>query len=460
MTNNGTYARFLDRKRHANEDAGFDPLWMPDFLFDFQSALVDWSIRKGRAAIFADCGLGKTPMQLVWAENVVRKTNGNVLILTPLAVANQTEEEGRKFGIEVYHCRDGKPRKGINVTNYERLHLFNPDDFGGIVCDESSMIKAMIGKRRRQVTAFVRKLPYRLLTTATPSPNDYIELGTASEALGYMGQRDMLNVFFKSTDNLSHLYFKRGDFWNRHKWMFKAHSEEPFWKWVCSWARACRMPSDLGFENGSFVLPAMHLNQHVIDVELTHDGELFPRVAVTLKEQRDERRATMRERCEKVAALADHDRPMIAWCHLNEEGDELEKMIPGAVQVAGRHEDTLKEERLMAFSRGETRVLVTKPTIAGFGMNWQHCGDMTFFPSHSYEQFYQGVRRCLRFGRNAPVNVDIVTTPGEAGVTANLSRKSEQAEKMFENLVAHMNEHLHMNVQQQFNVDQEVPSWL
>lgn len=252
-----SYAEFLERKAQLDGDHGFDMLWTPTQarLFDFQEALVAWQLRKGRGAVFADCGLGKTAMQLTVAENIVRKTGRTGLILTPLAVANQTVAEGEKFGIEVHHSRDGKVRPGINVTNYERLHMFSPDDFGWAICDESSSIKAMTGKRRNAVTYFMRKMEHRMLCTATPSPNDYIELGTASEALGYLGQRDMLAMFFRSTDNLSHVFSKQGDFWNKHKWMFRPHAEGQFWRWVCSWARAVRRPSDLGFDDGRFVLP-------------------------------------------------------------------------------------------------------------------------------------------------------------------------------------------------------------
>mgnify|MGYP000891343515 FL=1 len=454
------YEEFLNTKRHSTGNFGFEPVYTPSFLFDFQSFATSWAIRKGRGAMFADCGLGKTPMQLVWAENVRRHTNKPVLILTPLAVANQTREEGEKFDIEVHHCRDGKFKKCINVTNYERLHLFSPEYFGGVVCDESSSIKAMDGERRRDVTAFLRKVPHRLLCTATAAPNDYIELGTASEALGDMGQRDMLSQFFRSTDNISHVFNKQGDFWNSHKWIFKPHSERPFWRWVCSWARAFRKPSDLGFEDGRFILPRLDVEQHVIQAHVIPDGEFLPRVAVTLNEQRAERRATMAQRCEKVASLVSHGKPAIVWCHLNQEGDALEEMIPGCVQVSGADSDDAKEEKLMAFSHGQVRVIITKPTIAGFGMNWQHCSHMTFFPSHSFEQYYQGVRRCLRFGQMNPVKVDIVTTPGEAGVTANLTRKAEQAEAMFANLVAEMNNELQLSNRTTFDREMELPSWL
>jgi hypothetical protein len=455
-----TYSEFLKRKSQIDSNDGFDPVWMPDFLFDFQRSLVDWSIRKGRCAIFADCGLGKTPMQLVWAENVTRKTNGNVLILTPLAVAHQTVKEAHKFGIEATFSRDGKPAKGITVTNYEKLHLFDPDDYVGGVGDESSSIKAFDGKRRRYVTRFFSKMRYRSFYTATAAPNDYIELGTHSEALGVLNQSDMLSMFFRNLDNERHTLFKDGDFWNRAKWGFKPHAEERFWRWVCSWGRAIRKPSDLGFPDNGFILPRLNVSQTVVENPELFTGELFPRVAVTLAEQRDERRQTMKERCEAVASLVDHQRPAISWCHLNPEGDMLEEMIPGARQVKGAMPDEEKEEILQAFSDGQLRVIVTKPTIAGFGLNWQHCNHMTFFPSHSFEQYYQGVRRCWRFGQKSPVKVDIITTPGEAGVTANLQKKADAAEAMFKALIREMHNILTVQQVERHNAQMEMPTWL
>ena len=454
------YQDFIKRKSQIETNAGFPPVWMPDFLFDFQRHLVEWSIRKGRAALFADCGLGKTPMQLVWAENVVRKTNGRVLVLTPLAVAHQTVREAEKFGIEAVYSREGKNLGKITVANYERLHYFDAKDFVACVCDESSMLKAIQGKRRRIVTEFMKKMDYRLLCTATAAPNDYIELGTHSEALGNLGQIDMLNTFFKSSDDAQHVWNKAGDFWTKHKWLFKAHGEEAFWKWVCTWAMAIQKPSDMGFPDNNFHLPPLQVYQHVVDCPSAFEGELFPRVAVTLSEQRQERRLTMTERCERVADLVDHSEPAIAWCHLNPEGDMLEEIIPDAKQVRGATTDEEKEELLKAFSDGELRVMVTKPTIAGFGLNWQHCSHMTFFPSHSFEQYYQGVRRCWRFGQTNPVKVDIITTPGEAGVTANLNRKAEQAAKLFDRVVSLMSDASHSNNVPIFNHKEEVPSWL
>jgi len=381
------YQDFLKNKSQLGGNSGFEPLWIPDFLFDFQKSLVEWAIRKGKSAIFADCGLGKTPMQLVWAENVRRKTGKPVLIVTPLAVALQTVREGEKFGIEVHNSRDGKHKGGIVVTNYERLHYFDPSEFEGAVADESSAIKAFDGRRRKEVTRFFSKLPYRLLATATPSPNDFIELGTASECLGVMTQSDMLGFFFVESKNMRHTVFKEGDFWNHTKYSFKPHSSEPFWRWVVGWARGVRMPSDLGFDDAKFILPPINYRDHIVDIPFIPPGELFPRPAITLREQKEERIATVEERCEKVAELLNHDRPAIAWCHYNAEGDSITRQIPGAVQVSGSDSLDEKESRLMDFAAGNIRVLVTKPKIGCWGLNLQHCGDMSFFPTFSYEQF-------------------------------------------------------------------------
>lgn len=454
------YTSFINKKSQMSGMMGFKPINMPGFLFDFQSHLVEWNIRRGRSATFADCGLGKTPMQLVWADNVRRHTNRPVLIVTPLAVAAQTVREAEKFRIDCRQSRDGKVHPEITVTNYERLHYFDPDKFSGVVCDESSAIKAFDGKRRKQVTRFLSKMQYRLLCTATAAPNDFIELGTSSEALGELTQSEMLGMFFKSSDNMRHSLFKEGDFWNRAKYFFRAHSELPFWRWVCTWARAIRKPSDLGFDDTKFILPKLIVKQHTVDSVFIPDGELFPRIAVTLKEQREERKRTMDERCEQVAELVKHDKPAVVWCQYNQEGDILEKMIPGAVQVAGSDTDEDKEERLEAFTLGKCRVLVTKPKIGAWGLNWQHCGHHTFFPSHSFEQYYQAVRRSLRFGRKGPVRVDIVTTKGEEGVTDNLKMKQVKADQMFEALVKEMNHGSSVKMDNKHINKMREPQWL
>lgn len=452
------YTAFLREKSQAGADSGFAPVWLPDFLFDFQRAMVEWAVRKGRAAIFADCGLGKTPMGLVWASNVARKTSRPVLYLTPLAVASQTVREAEKFGIEAVHSKDGSSAGHIVVANYERLHYFNPADFSGVVCDESSILKSFAGQRRGEITAFMRKVPYRLLQTATAAPNDYIELGTSSEALGYMGHMDMLNRFFKNDLNNSAQGRMRGEV---IKWRLKGHAELPFWRWVCSWARAIRRPSDLGFDDTSFMLPPLHEVEHLVETNELADGMLFALPAVGLAEQREERRRTVAERCAMVAELVNKTgQPALVWCHLNDEGDELQRGIPDAVQVSGSDSDERKEDRLEAFAEGRARVLITKPKIGAWGLNFQHCNHVTFFPSHSFEQYYQAVRRCWRFGQKRAVHVDIVTTEGERGVMSNLQRKAEQADAMFSRLVAEMNHALAIERANNMTKQLEVPAWL
>lgn len=460
-----TYQEFLSCKSQDSWRDGFDPVWMPDFLFDFQKLLTEWAIQKGRCALFEDCGLGKTPQQLVWAENVVRKTNKPVLILTPLAVSYQTILEAEKFSIEAHRSNDGKIHPGINVTNYERLHYFNPDNFSGVVCDESSILKSFDGAYRKEITEFMKKVRYRLLCTATAAPNDYIELGTSSEALGELGYTDMLGRFFKNeTSGIASSSFRRGEIDPGGvvpKWRFKGHAEEPFWKWVCSWARAVRKPSDIGCDNDGFILPPLTEKEHLVTAEKLAPGMLFSIPAIGLKEQRQERRRTFEERCEKVASLVkDTGKSALVWCHLNDEGDLLERIIPDAVQISGKDCDESKEEKFISFVKGGIRILVTKPKIGAWGLNLQHCSHVTFFPSHSYEQYYQGIRRCWRFGQKNPVHVDIITTEGEIQVLKNLQRKAKAADNMFSNLVGYMNDSLHIDRGQSFFEKERIPAWL
>lgn len=451
------YAAFLDRKTHAGEDSGFEPLFLPAFLFPFQRHLCEWAIRKGRAALFADCGLGKTPMQLVWAQNVVERTCKPVLILTPLAVGAQTIREAAKFGIDAKQSRDGTVAAPITITNYQQLHKFDWQQFGGVVCDESSILKSFDGAIRCQVTDFMRKLPYRLLCTATAAPNDYIELGTHSEALGDLGFMDMLSRFFKKAEQT----MSRREEFRSGLYRFRGHAQTDFWRWICSWARAVRKPSDLGFPDRGYVLPALRTVEHILTARTKNPDFLFDMPSVGLAEQRSERRRTITERCEMAAALvADTGKSAVAWCHLKEEGHLLEKLIPGAVEVEGNDADEFKEECFEAFASGQIRVLVSKPVIAGFGLNWQHCAHQTFFPSHSFEQWYQAIRRCWRFGQTHPVHVDVIASEGEAGVLANLNRKADQAAQMFATLVSLLNNEMHINQVNKHVHTQLNPSWL
>lgn len=459
------YAAFIEGKSQADPQDGFEPLWLPDFLYDFQSHLTGWSIRKGRSAILADCGLGKTPMQLVWAENVVRHMNGRVLILTPLAVAAQTCREAAKFGIEAARSVAGElPKARIVVTNYERLHLFDPEGFEGVVCDESGILKSFDGVTRNGIIEFMRTRPYRLLCTATAAPNDFYELGNSSEALGYLGFMDMLTRFFRNARNNASL----GRAWANQgggspQWRFRGHAERPFWRWVCSWARSLRRPSDLGFDDGPFKLPDLVENDRVVEDSTPPEGVLFAVPAVGFHEERAERRRTLDERCELAAELANNngDQPVVAWCQLNDEGDLLTRLIDGAVQVSGRDSDESKEGKFEAFTNGEIRALVTKPVIGAWGLNWQHCSHMVSFASHSFEQYYQSVRRFWRFGQTKPVVVDRVVSMGESRVLANLRRKQEQAERLFEEIILHIQDEIDIARSPVDYHDQpKVPSWL
>jgi hypothetical protein len=454
------YSEFLATKAQYGAKHGFAPVWMPDFLFDFQQSLVEWSLLTGRSAIFADCGLGKSPMSLTWAENVARKTNRHALILTPLAVAQQFVREGAKFGVETSRCNTGKVSGSarIWVTNYEKLHLFDPADFGGVVCDESSAIKAFDGKRRAEVTEFLRTIPYRLLATATPAPNDYIELGTSSEALGVMGQVEMLNRFFKNDNNTSDMKRSRD---TGPGWRFKGHAEMPFMRWVCGWARACRRPSDIGYSDDRFVLPQLIEREHVIDTKTLASGMLFAMAATNMQEEREERRRTIPERCEFAASLVDDtSNPFVVWCHLNDEGDLLDQLIPDAVQVSGSDPDEKKEEAYEAFAAGQSRGIITKHKIGAWGLNWQHCSHVVEFASHSYEQHYQGTRRCWRFGQKNDVVNDIIATEGQRGIKENMRRKSDAADRMFSLLVEHMSEAIKIESGYEFTKQTEVPAWL
>ncbi|MGI9505937.1 MAG: helicase [Geminicoccaceae bacterium] len=452
------YDQFIESKSHIGDMHGFDPIVMPDYLFDFQVKVTEWALRKGRAALFEDCGMGKTIQELVWADNVVRKTNGNVLIVTPLAVSHQTMLEADRFGIEASRSKEGELKTNIVITNYESLKHFSESDFVGMVLDESSILKSFDGATRVAVTRFMRKIPYRLLATATAAPNDHIELGSSSEALGELGYMDMLNRFFKNDANNSAIGRAYGE---QLKWRFKGHAEEHFWRWVTSWARALRKPSDIGCDDGDFNLPPKIENEHIVEASTLAPGQLFSLPAVGLKEQREERRRTITERCEKVSELVtSRDGQSLSWCHLNDEGDLLEKMIPGSVQVSGRDKDDAKEEKLMAFASGEIDKLITKPKIGAWGLNFQNCSHSTFFPSHSFEQKYQSIRRFWRFGQKKTVEIDIVATGGEAGVLKNLQRKADQADRMFDALVEFMNDSLSIDRRSEFTTKEEMPKWL
>ncbi len=460
------YQTYINRKAQTDNRSGFEPLWIPDSAFDFQKALIEWSIRQGCGALFEECGLGKTLQELVWAENVVRKTNGRVLIFTPLAVGHQFVSEGEKFGIECKQSRDGKLNSKIVVTNYQRAHYFNPDDFVGVVGDESGIFKNFKGVIKNQLTDFMRKIRFRLLASATPAPNDYIELGNSSEVLGHLGYIEMLGMFFKA-DNDSNAQggggggrFSKNPFGS--KFRFRGHAERDFWRWVCSWARALRKPSDLGFDDGRFILPPLTTEQHIVQSTQLMPGYLLPMEANGLSEQRDERKRTVEKRCEKAAErIIARNANSIAWGHLDVEGDLLEKLIPDCVQVSGKDCDEEKEEKIEAFQKGQIQHMTTKPTVAGFGLNMQHCSHQTFFPSHSYEQWHQCIRRSWRFGQLNPVHIDVIASEGESRTLANQNRKEKQAGAMMEQLVSLMNESLKIQRSNKSKITKlQLPSFL
>ena len=463
------YQDFLTNRMQSGAMHGFDPVKMPTCMKDFQFYMTDYAIRKGRSAILEDCGLGKTLQELVWAWNVTIHTNRPVLLETPLAVTTQTMREAEKFGIPARLAPTGLAGPGINISNYERLHLFNPHDFSGIVCDESSILKSFDGARKTQISDFMRHIEFRLLSTATAAPNDYTELGTSSEALGYLPYFEMLSRFFKNDQNnsVSARVMKdgsrvRADIDEGAKWRLKGHAEVPFWRWVCSWSRSLRKPSDLGFDDTGYDLPALTERQHLIESRHLADGMLFTLPAVGLAEQRDERRRTIHERCEAAASLAAaYSGPVILWCHLNPEGDLLERLIPDAEQISGRDSDESKEAKFGDFIDGRTRCLITKARIGGWGLNFQHCSNQITFPTHSWEGYYQQVRRSHRFGQTRPVVIDIVTTEGEKNILANLQRKADAADRMFRKLVDHMNEAINLTrASVWFQQEEVIPSWL
>lgn len=424
------YQEFLESKRISVAPSGFTPDSLNSMLYPFQSDIDWWSLERGKAALFEDCGLGKTPQQLVWAEHVVRKYNKPVLILAPLAVSKQTVREAAKFGIEAYLANQQSDviKPAIYVTNYEKLHHFNPFSFAGVVLDESSILKSFTGATRNQLIEAFVDTPMKLCCTATPAPNDFMELGNHSEFLGVLTRTEMLSTFFVH------------DGGDTSKWRLKGHAEEEYWKWVCQWAVMLRQPSDLGYDNNGFVLPPLNYHHHVVKSEKNMDGFLFPVEAQTLLERRSARRVSLNERVEMCAALVNESsEPWLIWCDLNDEGDLLEKLIPDAVQVAGRHKDEDKESRMLGFSDGAHQVLVSKPSICGYGMNWQHCSNVAFVGlSDSWEQWYQAIRRVWRFGQTKEVNCHVITSEAEGAVVKNIQRKEADAAKMAKEMVKHM----------------------
>ncbi len=453
------YLAFLQSKRHSIGDFGFDPTWMPDCAFDFQQHIITKATRKGRIGVFADTGLGKTLMQVSIAHNIVRHTNKRVLILTPLAVAFQFIDEANGLGIDdIGHSKDGTLNSKIVVCNYERLHLLNADDFVCVILDESSILKNFAGKIRDQIVAFIKRVPYRFLSTATPSPNDFIELGNSSEALGYMGYMDMLTKFFKSNQNSV-------DSNNRNigeKFYLKPHAERDFFAWVNQWSVMVKKPSDLGFSDEGYDLPALRVNKHIVHNEKTwcidDQAALFAMPAKSMTEVREEQKLTVAERCEKAVALAD-GKTSVYWCNLNEESALLAELDKDAVEIIGGMSIDQKEEILVSFAKGEIQRLVTKAKMTSMGLNWQHCNHTVFFPTWSYEQYYQAIRRFWRFGQKREVTCDMVISEGQERVMEALEQKTEKAIELYSNLVQAANRDF-SHTTKEFNQSIQLPEFL
>lgn len=457
------YFDFIEKKRHSIGDFGFNPNYIPDMAFDFQRSIIEKAVKKGRIAIFADTGLGKTLIQLSIAQNVVQHTNKKVLILTPLAVAFQFIIEAEKLGIsDIEYSKNGKHTKKIVVCNYERLHYFDESDFIGVILDESSILKNFDGAIKGKITAFIKKIPYRFLSTATPSPNDYIELGTSSEALGYLGYTDMLTKFFRNNNGT--VKSTRREMANAGaEWYLKPHAEGDFWKWVSQWAISIRRPSDLGFSDDRYHLPNLVVNDHMVvnDKPLAINGQMsmFALPAVNFFEIKAETRATIEKRCEKAVQLANAHETSVYWVELNDEAKMISEIDKNCLEVKGAMSIDRKEEILMAFSRGEVKKLITKTSITAFGLNWQHCNHTTYFPTYSYEKWYQAIRRFYRFGQQRDVFADRIFSDGQIRILESLEVKKEKADDMFTNLSKNVNS-IYEIQKREFTKNITIPSFL
>ena len=418
------YITFLQQKRLTIQSAGLSNITKNDInpiLFDFQRDIVLWALKKGKTAIFAGTGLGKTFIQLEWAKHIHKHTGEKILILAPLAVTRQTIDEGIKLNITVNMCINQEDvKEGINITNYEKLHKFNPSSFGAIILDESSILKSFTGKNRTDIINAFIKTPYKLACTATPAPNDHMELANHAEFVGVMARAEMLSTFFVHDG---------GDV---NKWRLKGHAIQNFWNWVAEWAVMLSNPSDLGYADNGFILPPLNYHQIIVD-----NNGYYVKKAKTLIERRDARKKSMNLRIDAAATIAnENNESCIIWCDLNAESDQLKRKIDGT-EIRGSHSSEYKEEMLLKFSKGEIKKLITKPSIAGFGMNWQHCNKIIFVGmSDSFERYYQAIRRCWRFGQEKEVNVYILTSEKEGAVIENIKRKEKEFNKMLSGMIA------------------------
>lgn len=454
------YQEFLRQKSIVTEPCGFDISrdYINPALYDFQKDLVSWGLRRGKAAFFTMTGTGKTVMQVSWADQVQRKTGGKVLILAPLAVAKQTVHEAEKFGIHVHYCRhDTDVCRGINITNYEMLHHFDNVKFDGIVLDESSILKAFSGKIRNAIIDRSQHIPFRLACSATPAPNDFMEIGNHAEFLGVMSYNEMLATFFVH------------DGGDTSKWRLKGHAEDKFWKWLASWGCFLNTPSDLGYSDEGFILPPLVDHQHVVESGAT-EGALFAFEAKGLMERQAARRESIGKRVQKCAEIVNgSDKPFLVWCNLNAEADELRKSLPEAVEIRGSDKPEFKEKTMLDFAAGKIPVLITKPEIAGYGMNWQVCHNTAFVGlSDSFESIFQATKRFHRHGQQHAVNRHIIISEAEGSVLSNIQRKENDFMQMIQEMVTHTQSIMKENIkslereQDEYKAEtaQIIPSWL
>jgi ERCC4-related helicase len=458
------YAEFLESKKHSSIDYGIDTNYITEGMFDYQKYVSEYAINKGRCAVFLDTGLGKTIIELTIATNYARATNKPVLIITPLAVAFQFIKEAEKFGIDdIEYSKDGNFKSKIVVCNYERLENFDSSKFDCVILDESSILKNFEGATKNLITAFLKKVKYRFLFTATPSPNDYIELGTSSEALGYLGYMDMLTKFFKNNQNnvakLSQISKAR----QGEEFYLKAHAEKDFWRWIASWSISMRKPSDYGFSDDKHTLPELFETETIIENRdpLAIDGQntMFAIPATGFKEIKAEVRATLNMRCEKAVEKANSHECSVYWVNLNDEASLIGELDKTALEVKGNMNIDKKEEILLAFSAGDIKKLITKTSITAFGLNWQHCNHTTYFPTYSYEQYYQAIRRFWRFGQKRPVYVDLILSDGQTKVMESLMIKKERAIEMFNNLTQQTSQDFTIQ-RKEFNKEISLPSFI
>ena len=424
------YKEFLESKKHSSIDYGIEPLWYPDSMFDFQKYVTERTIRKGRYANFLDTGTGKTIIELTTAFNYVKHTNKPVLIITPLAVAFQFIKEAEKFGMgDIMYSKDGKYNTKIVICNYERLDKFNSNDFDCVILDESSILKNFDGAIKGYITSFLKKVKYRYLFTATPSPNDFIELGSSSEALGYLPYMEMMRIYFANNEN----NIRPQEI--ATKWYLKPHAEDDFFKWVSSWSISMKKPSDLGFSDEKYILPELIINDNYVKNDknwiVNNQVLMFGKIAKTMTEVRQEQQMTIENRCEKAVEISNNHETSVYWCNFNYEGDLLQQLDKSAYQIKGSMNLDKKEDILLAFANKEIKKLITKPRMTAFGLNWQHCNHTTYFPTWSYEQFYQAIRRFWRFGQTKSVIVDRVLSDGQKRVIDAIELKIDKAMKLY-----------------------------